>query len=348
MAHPQFNASVSHWPFVCKPHSMGEGWGGLSHLFGGRNTFREVVVVRDPVARAVAVYYWLGRRPAALRRLVGMKEPVVNPLDPPPIVKAMHYAKNLPEAYTGAGGGDLPKWPWHSFSWGASEAVGMLSDRNMVVMVLEHYDESLLALRRVMKWPMAEILYTVKRRGEGLSHATWEQWPPGAIRQLKVSLKKHGAWEFHEAALTRWAKMIAELYPEGRSSFDAELSLFRTATFFLQSRCVEPDLLDTYINNLIDRSKQYRHGSGPGLEYAPSTKKGSEDSAFTFGKAPLSITELCVRHQYCAHVRGKEKKIFGGAGEPMPPPDTAEGMYIEQLRRGDADGIEALTQLFIK
>jgi hypothetical protein len=69
----------------------------------------KIVVVRDPVARAVAVYYWLGRRPAALRRLVGMKDPVVNPMEPPPIVKAMHYAKNLPEAYTGTGGGDLPK-----------------------------------------------------------------------------------------------------------------------------------------------------------------------------------------------------------------------------------------------
>jgi hypothetical protein len=34
----------------------------------------------------------------------------------------------------------------------------MLNDRNMIVMVLEHYDESLLALRRVMQWPMAEVL----------------------------------------------------------------------------------------------------------------------------------------------------------------------------------------------
>jgi len=37
----------------------------------------------------------------------------------------------------------------------------MLEDRQMAVVVLEHYDESLLALRRLMKWPMAEVLYTV-------------------------------------------------------------------------------------------------------------------------------------------------------------------------------------------
>jgi len=121
----------------------------------------QVVVVREPLARAVAVYYWLGRRPASLRKLVGIKDAVTNLLQPPPVVKATHYAKNLPEAYTGPGASDLPRWPWHSFAWGAAEAVAMLEDRQMAVVVLEHYDESLLALRRLMKWPMAEVLYTV-------------------------------------------------------------------------------------------------------------------------------------------------------------------------------------------
>lgn len=142
--------------------------------------------MREPLARAVAIYYWLGRRPASLRKVVGIKEAVTNPLQPPPVVKATHYAKNLPEAYTGPGASDLPRWPWHSFAWGASEAVEMLEARQMAVVVLEHYDESLLALRRLMKWPVAEVLYTVKRRAEGLSHASWESWPPGAIRALKV------------------------------------------------------------------------------------------------------------------------------------------------------------------
>ncbi len=33
----------------------------------------------------------------------------------------------------------------------------MLTDRRMVVLVLEHLDESLVALRRLMGWPMAEV-----------------------------------------------------------------------------------------------------------------------------------------------------------------------------------------------
>ena len=37
-----FNASVSHWPFTCRPHEQGRAWGGLSHLFGGRTNFKEV------------------------------------------------------------------------------------------------------------------------------------------------------------------------------------------------------------------------------------------------------------------------------------------------------------------
>lgn len=40
--HAIANASVSHWPFVCRPHEAGQGWGGLNHLFGGRS-FREVM-----------------------------------------------------------------------------------------------------------------------------------------------------------------------------------------------------------------------------------------------------------------------------------------------------------------
>ena len=67
----------------------------------------------------------------------------------------------------------MPRWPWHAFAWGAAEAAAMLEDRRMVVVVLEHYEESLLALRRIMRWPMAEALFTVRRRAEGLAHADW-------------------------------------------------------------------------------------------------------------------------------------------------------------------------------
>ena len=42
--HAIANASISHWPFVCRPHEAGQAWGGLNHLFGGRS-FREVMGV---------------------------------------------------------------------------------------------------------------------------------------------------------------------------------------------------------------------------------------------------------------------------------------------------------------
>ena len=70
-----------------------------------------------------------------------------------------------------------------------------------------------MALRRTLKWSMADVLYTVKRRasadssstgtggggGGGSSarsslalHAAWQTWPPAAIRTLKQMLKHHG------------------------------------------------------------------------------------------------------------------------------------------------------------
>jgi len=92
----------------------------------------QIVVVREPLARSVAIYYWLGRRPSALRKLVGMKDAVTDPMAPPPVAKASHYAKNLAEWYTGPGSSDLPRWPWHAFAWGPAEAVEMLEARKMV------------------------------------------------------------------------------------------------------------------------------------------------------------------------------------------------------------------------
>ena len=382
---------------MCRPHREYANWGGLAHLFGGRRNYQEVLVARDPLARSVAIYYWLGRRPSRLRNLVGLKEPVVDPSSPPPIVKATSYAKNLPEAYTGPGSADLPRWPWHSFAWSASEAIQMLERRKMTVVVLEHYEESLVALRRVMKWPMADVLYTVMRRagdsptaasGGGFAlpggHATWQTWPPAAIRALKKALKHHGAVEFHEAALRRWARTISELYPEGRDSFNAELSLFRAASYFLANRCASPDgPLDIYVNNLIERARVQASDGHTSLEYTGGGLGGrevnqnggsrnrrhkrageegtdlslsSEDSAFTFGKSPLSIMELCVRHQYCEHVLQKKKKlldesketppIFEGAG-PNAISLAEDFTKIQRLKSGGAEGIEALTQLFI-
>ena len=38
------NASVSHWPFVCRPHREYANWGGLAHLFGYRS-YQEVLLV---------------------------------------------------------------------------------------------------------------------------------------------------------------------------------------------------------------------------------------------------------------------------------------------------------------
>ena len=106
----------------------------------------------------------------------------------------------------------------------------------------------------------------------------------------------------------------------------AEVSLFRAAAAHLAGRCAGGDVVDAYIANLIDRSKTKGQ-----LEYNPGA---SEDAAFTFAQSPLSITELCVRHQYCEHVRGKEKRL-------------GDDPFSLKLRRGDSAGVEALAQLFI-
>ena len=133
--------------------------------------------------------------------------------------------------------------------------------------------------------------------------------------------------------------------------------------------CVRVRVRARYVATLIDRSKQplAPGAAEKGLEYTPP-KPGStrtvgtsfaEDASFSFGKAPLSITELCVRHQYCEHVMGKERRLLrfsddplgggegGSGGGQAPPPGTVEALQVQRLLRGDATGVEALAALFI-
>jgi hypothetical protein len=289
------------------------------------------------------------------------------------------------KAYSGPGSAELPRWPWHSFAWSPAEGIAILERRRMAVVVLEHYEESLVALRRTLKWSVADALYTVKRRTSAkhsdagsssnsgtasmlsssssssaaaaalhlTPHAKWQTWPPAAIKLLKQALKHHGAADFHQAALRRWAKHISELYrSEGRETFAAELSLMRTATNFLEQRCsAKNGLLDIYVSNLIERAQdQKQKRSTSTLEYFGG---GAEDSAFSFGKSPLSITELCVRHQYCEHVLHKKEALI----DSSPGAFSAVGsgaisaalshQYRERLKSGGVEGIEALVQLFL-
>lgn len=86
------------------------------------------------------------------------------------------------------------------------------------------------------------------------------------------------------------------------------------------------------------------HASAPGggLEYTP---EAGEDASFSFGGAPLSVVELCVRHQYCDAAKGRAKRLLDEARPP--PPGTPEAALVARLKRGDASGIEAHTQLFL-
>jgi hypothetical protein len=115
-----------------------------------------------------------------------------------------------------------------------------------------------------------------------------------------------------------------------------------------------------YVATLIDRARLPLElgAAEKGLEYSPPPAGSvktlgtsfAEDGSFSFGKAPLSITDLCVRHQYCEHVRGKERKLLhfdGDEGGGPPPPGTVEGLQLARLQRGDAAGVEALAALFI-
>ena len=95
------------------------------------------------------------------------------------------------------------------------------------------------------------------------------------------------------------------------------------------------------LSNLIDRSKE-RNGN---LAYDPNAP--SEDAAFTFADSPLSITELCMRHQYCEHAKGKEKRL-DAASAASAGIGASQDPFSEALKKADQAGIEAFTQLFLQ
>jgi hypothetical protein len=108
----------------------------------------------------------------------------------------------------------------------------VLSDE-LLTIVLERLDESLIAMRGFLGWSLADLV-VVKHRKSLSSHPKASEWPAEAVASIKKQLEEQGEYEIYRAA---GEKLDARLRSLTKQGIDVKTELFMLRE--LKSRVTE-------------------------------------------------------------------------------------------------------------
>lgn len=239
-----FKISLTHE--LCGYGRAGSLHADLKCSLGSTVDVKQLVIVRDPLSRAVSVYYFWGEL-FKLRRLqkqspkgkksngqvsqlgAAKTEEIKNGLfwyhgnesSPPPVEFAKRYAEGLPFSIGMPG----PSYSWSVFGDTPSNAVDYLTAGGVSPMVLERLDESLVVLAHHLGWSLADVV-VVKPRKALSQHPRANQWPPEAVSVMASRLRDDGEYKFYDAANALLSARVAELRASS-VDVDGEIGLLR-------------------------------------------------------------------------------------------------------------------------
>lgn len=207
-------------------------------------TVKEVFMVREPVSRAVSVYYFWGelfklvqmRKKSQLDSPNGIQFKVSTDKEPlklgdatsktpvlgqlfdyhgeestvPPIEYAIGYAKRM--AYQAGMPG--PSYTWSAFADNLPDTLKILESDRIMAVVLERLDESLVVLSHYLDWSLADVLVAVKRKALSM-HPKAKQWPSAAINVLRNKLEKNGEYAVYNSSIAKLDQRIVSLTNAG-------------------------------------------------------------------------------------------------------------------------------------
>lgn len=202
------------------------------------------ILLREPISRAISVYYFWGelfrlrrglgnRRREKKRKEIGTRDNATTSPVPglfiyhgdedtvPADDVAMDFAKRLPYRVGMPG----PSFTWSAFSSTVDDAIGYLSSGAVLPVLLERMDESLVVLSHYLGWSLADVL-VVKPRKALSKHPSASKWPAEAIAALSHNLHTRGEFKFYEVAADILNSKIAELKASS-IDVDMEVSLLR-------------------------------------------------------------------------------------------------------------------------
>lgn len=220
---------------------------------------KQITLLRDPLSRAISVYYFWGELfKLAESKRKGKKDGqkgigqtmdysgvvLGNKFDyhgdeltvPPPEI-AQGFAKKFRSVFTQGMPG--PSLSWSSFSASPEdgskrfESLHHNQDPQVLPLILERLDESLVILCDYLGWNLADAVF-IQPRKHLSSHPKASEWDEKATTMLANSLEDSGEQEFYNRAQRALDERIESFNKrrgpkaiEGASSFETNLAYFR-------------------------------------------------------------------------------------------------------------------------
>ena len=199
---------------------------------------KQVFAVREPLSRAISVYYYWGEcykvgklldDRTAKTRGIGIQMGSFNSTKPiqgphflyhgqettvPPVDIANSYASNLPYVAGMPG----PCYTWSTFSNSYKDAVEQIYKDDIMTIVIERMDESLVVLAHYFGWSLAEVIQTISKKTSS-PHPKYGSWPSEAVSLMRQSLVDKGEFAVYDASNKKLDGRIKSLKSAG---FDVE------------------------------------------------------------------------------------------------------------------------------
>lgn len=235
---------------------------------------KELFLIRDPLTRAISVYYFWGELAKVSQLTKGKKHGLPtgggfvhkigstiatgivysnklvyhgNETTVPPVEIAMKYASRLPYAMGFPG----PSYTSSLFSDNVHDAVTDVQSDRIMTLILERLDESLVVAKYYLGWSLADVVVT-KARKSSSKHPKHQQWPEKAVTTIVESMKKSGEYEVYNAGVSKLNNRISQLRDQG-VDVGNEVKKLQAMRTRVHSLCYNRSYLDFYKDNLTSK-----------------------------------------------------------------------------------------------
>ena len=215
---------------------------------------RELFLLREPVARALSIYYFWGELSKLTRKTKRTNRNQLqlgegtspssssprhnnssrdgllffyhgNESTAPSLEVAEQFAARLPHAAGGVRRTAGPSFSYSAFAEDSLSAVKEVMSDRMVTLVLERLDESLVMMTHVWNWSLADAVIVMPRKSLS-PHPRAEDWPQLGIEAIRERLRDAGELDLYDAAVRKLDERIAALKQSG-VAFSSEVNYFR-------------------------------------------------------------------------------------------------------------------------
>jgi hypothetical protein len=107
-----------------------------------------------------------------------------------------------------------PSLSWSAFANDPEDAIARIESDELMSLVLERLDESLVVMRHYLKWSLADVVVTKHRKALS-SHPRVADWPPVAVDLLRQKLQSHHEYAVYDAVNKKLDQRLLALNSSG-------------------------------------------------------------------------------------------------------------------------------------